>query len=69
MIKLEVEDYCHDCPEFKVDVNTNDCWRKTDTEFQSKTDTVIRCKHYKICAAIFNHFMTKYEVSLKPVKI
>ena len=42
MIRLEIEPYCHDCPEFKADVE----------KYEKFGDTVIRCENRNVCGRI-----------------
>ena len=49
MIKLEVEAYCHDCPLFKADVESNTAWWGDNATMVSH---VIRCDHRKQCDVI-----------------
>lgn len=51
MIRVEVEEYCHNCLDFSPDVTRpervnmalyGECW----------TDTIVRCEYRKRCASI-----------------
>ena len=48
-IKIEVEDYCQDCPEFEPDVETNTLFKGFSTAAVSH---VIRCEKRERCASI-----------------
>lgn len=53
MIILDVEKYCHECPEFEADVRG-----ETLTDGYGMVvvvDHTIRCKHRDKCRAIKNH--------------
>lgn len=52
MIKLDVADYCHDCPYFEANVRTDilsDPWEP------AKADTLITCTEKVKCFNIHNH--------------
>lgn len=56
MIKVEVQDYCQDCPYFEADITypveygfLNHDTGERETGFYTN-DTTIRCKHRKHCA-------------------
>ena len=56
MIKLEVQDYCQDCPYFEADIAYpiehtiyNSVTGREETVFVNK-DITIRCKHRNHCA-------------------
>lgn len=69
MIKLEVAEYCHDCPGFKADVDVNDYGYRVGDEYCLNTTTVIRCTYAKNCQAIFNHFKKMYDIKPKRIRI
>lgn len=49
MIRLEVQEYCHDCSDFEPDVeNPEKCYYLGSKEF-IMTDTVVRCRYRKRC--------------------
>lgn len=55
MIRLEVEDYCHECLDFTPDVIKPE--REVSEDIKGKhhvayTDTIIQCKHKRRCAGI-----------------
>lgn len=53
MIKLEVKEYCHNCPEFKPSVD-KECYELGyGDEFYH---TTITCKYAKRCEAIAKYF-------------
>ena len=56
MIKVEVQDYCQDCPHFEADITYpvkhtffNHATGEREACFSSN-DTTIRCKHREHCA-------------------
>lgn len=69
MIELEVEEYCHNCPRFKADVDVHDYVFKIGNTYHTDVTTIITCVRAKQCKSIFDYFMKTYEVHLKPVKI
>ena len=48
-IRIEVEDYCHECPEFEADVDTSTLYACGNTVAVSH---VIRCEKRERCASI-----------------
>ena len=52
MIKLDVQDYCHDCPYFEVEVASSSMFYANDTRM-NPTDTVVRCTRGKSCKRIW----------------
>ena len=52
MIRLEVEEYCHQCLDFHPDVIEPTRAYSLDDEKNSHTDTIIMCKYRKRCAGI-----------------
>lgn len=44
MIKLDVEEYCHDCPAFEI-----------FTLSSIRNDYIIRCKNKRVCDLIKKH--------------
>lgn len=51
MIKLDIEEYCHHCLDFKPDVIKPQRIRTEDGNTQY-TDTVVQCEYRKRCAGI-----------------
>ena len=51
MIRLNVEDYCHQCMDFDPDV-TQAKRMFTDDDDIALTDTIIQCEHRRRCEAI-----------------
>lgn len=51
MIRIEVEDYCHQCLDFEADV-TKPERLYIGIEDRVLGDTVVHCKYRKRCAAI-----------------
>ena len=52
MIRLNVEEYCHQCLDFMPDVTEPERTFAVDTDEIIQTDTVIQCKHRRRCEAI-----------------
>lgn len=50
MIKLKVEEYCHDCPDFEADVYKARCDNLEMLAFV--THTTITCAHAARCRAV-----------------
>ena len=68
MIKLKVAEYCHDCPEFKADVNVDDFGYVTSSGYILNTSTIVKCEHAKRCQAIFEYFKKSYSITANPIQ-
>lgn len=51
MIRLEVEEYCHECLDFNADVIRPERVRDEGGSL-IYTDTIVQCKYHKRCASI-----------------
>lgn len=50
MIKLDVAEYCHDCPEFEPEVLNKNVFYDDDGEYCGMLGNMyVVCKHYKTC--------------------
>lgn len=49
MIRLQVEKYCHNCPEFEAQVEKEHCYTYKDG---SVTNTTVTCEHRSKCECI-----------------
>lgn len=65
MIRVDVEDYCHQCLDFHPDVIPPTRLWSTGNEESSVGDTVIKCEYRKRCAGIKRYLesQAKNEVS------
>lgn len=54
MIKLLVEDYCHECPEFYPEKIGGDAFYSED-DLVYISDVIIRCDNYERCCIIKKH--------------
>ena len=54
MIKLLVEDYCHECPEFYPEKHGGEILY-AEADRVHITDTIIRCDNYDKCCLIKKH--------------
>ena len=52
MIKLEVEEYCHGCPDFTADVVSPTRMYADRDVSATYSDTRVRCEYRKRCEAI-----------------
>ena len=53
MIKLDVQDYCQDCPNFKADVEMPvELYNGFGIKPVYFGDTIIRCKHKDLCERV-----------------
>lgn len=52
MIRVDVEEYCHQCMDFHPDVIPPVRCIGNDDKSVTQTDTVIQCKYRKRCASI-----------------
>lgn len=66
MIRLEVEEYCSQCPEFEPDIERReevvgcvDFSEPSGYRAVRFCDTVIRCKHAARCEGIRSYLKTK----------
>lgn len=50
MIKLNVEEYCHQCLDFTPDVIRSS--RENNDDDQTQSDMLVQCKYRKRCANI-----------------
>ena len=50
MIKLDVQEYCHDCPDFEPDVVKPEEFYDSNGKYHGMFgSTFVICKHQKIC--------------------
>jgi hypothetical protein len=68
MIRIEVEEYCHQCLDFTPDVtppNRMTVWGGDGSENVTWSDTIIKCKYCKRCSSIKRYLeqQMKEEVS------
>ena len=61
MIVLNVKPYCHNCLEFKADVEGAEILYAHNEEL-AVTDTIISCKHENRCEAIKKHLMHNLSI-------
>ena len=59
MIRLEIEKYCHDCPDFEVDVKEPECSVSVDKKRIIFGDTLIRCAHRDLCSRLCTHLLLR----------
>lgn len=63
MIKLQVEDYCHDCLAFEAAVNVEkETLYSHDEAFTVSITTVIRCKNQKRCATMIQYLKNQTKI-------
>ena len=55
MIILEVEDYCHECPEFEADVESPTFIFQSYKKVCSG-NTIVRCSNRRKCREIHSYF-------------
>ena len=55
MIKVEVEEYCHNCMDFEADVTKPERLYSLSGDDVVFSDTVIHCKYRKRCAGIIRY--------------
>ena len=60
MIRLDVQPYCHYCPDFTADVEPPSKIYGADGEFCDHTDTIVRCKYRNRCSAVCR-YLEKYR--------
>ena len=59
MIRLLVDDYCHDCPDFEARVN------KINDDDGHICSTNIYCEHEERCEAIYKHIKDELKKGQK----
>ena len=64
MIRINVEEYCHQCLDFEADV-TKPVRTVNDNDEHIQTDTIVQCKYRKRCEAIKRYLqqLTRSEAS------
>lgn len=55
MIRLEVEEYCENCPEFTPEVEKPTVLYANCEVYEVYGDTIIRCECRNRCRRIFDH--------------
>lgn len=63
MIKLNVAEYCHECPEFEVEIekNTVEVYDFDELTTVEKTDTIVKCANCEMCDKI-RQYLAKYGI-------
>ncbi len=62
MIRLDIREYCHNCPDFFVDSETHMHYSSLgETGF----DTFLRCKHRERCQRIEKYLTNKIKEETK----
>ncbi len=69
MIKLELDEYCQNCPDFVSDVEKDhkgefingNCFSRGDLKLKRTCNTVIRCKYRKRCEELVDTYL-RYEL-------
>ena len=59
-IQLEVEDYCHSCPDFTPDVTKPTRIQTGDGEY-IYGDTIVKCEYRRRCASITRLLERRYR--------
>lgn len=71
MIKLDVENYCENCPEFKADVKKTypieGCIEGVFKEIPG--DTIIRCANRARCMAIVDYLASLSKPDTAPMEV
>lgn len=62
MIRLCVEDYCQDCPEFKPETSTVQMY---DFTLDGYLNTIVHCEHQKRCDNFMRYLKRKLKESDK----
>lgn len=58
MIKLAIEPYCENCPEFEAKLNKIEF---SYLDRMTEHDTIITCEHCDKCATIYEHLKKEKE--------
>lgn len=63
MIKLSIEEYCHNCPDFEAEVekDTVEVYDFDSFGTTEKTDTTIKCANCERCDAI-RQYLAKHGI-------
>lgn len=65
MIKLEVEDYCHDCRAFDPETEEVTVYTLDNPYNTYNTDTIVRCRNAKWCARMMQRLERKLRKEQK----
>ena len=60
MIQLQVEPYCHQCPDFCSEVMKTDPVYLGDTKL-TLSDTIVKCAYRKRCAGIYRYLNNRFN--------
>lgn len=64
MIKLDVQDYCHECANFTADVEEpGECLY--DFRFFDRADTFVRCEHRELCENLVRYLRKQVNLDEK----
>ena len=63
MIRIDVEEYCHNCRDFSADVTITT--RNIDRNEWS--DTIVRCEHRNRCAGLVRYLERKLKTETEAV--
>jgi hypothetical protein len=61
MIKLDVQDYCHDCDHFSPELKEGKWFYVKNSVERYKTDSIVYCTNRDICNRLHKEFIKKYE--------
>ena len=62
MIHLEIEEYCHECPEFEP---TKDATYLYENGRVTASDNTVFCYHFSKCSQIARHIKRKLAEEMK----
>ena len=65
MIKLGVEEYCHNCTEFYPEFDENVLRDYYGSVYIANTDRYVVCKNEKLCRHIKDHLMKSIKIEEK----
>lgn len=65
MIRVNVEQYCHQCLDFTPDVTAPTRGHTNDGKLEYQTDTIIECKYRKRCAGIKRYLEQQAKSAVK----
>ena len=63
MIRVDVEDYCHECRDFIANVTMT----TRNVERNEWSDTIIQCEHRKRCAGLVRYLEHKLKTETEAV--
>lgn len=64
MIKLDVQEYCHECANFTADVKEPEKYY-TGLNIVEMTDTLVRCEYRELCENLVRYLRKQVDLDEK----